>query len=68
VGERKGIGQEIIWLAARLATLLHTKYKANYQFTSIDPMDFLDSREFWPKGDEIERERALYRSLLKWEI
>ncbi|HEV2139100.1 MAG TPA: glycosyltransferase family 2 protein [Nitrososphaerales archaeon] len=67
-GEKKGISQEIFWLLARLAVLFLPKYKADYAFTSIDPKDFVDSQGNWPKGDNIDRERQLYRALLKREI
>ena len=67
-GERKGISQETVWLMARLAALFLPNYRADYSFTSVDPGDFVDSREYWPKGNDIERERNLYRSLLKKEI
>lgn len=67
-GEKLGIGQRIIWFSAKFAVVFLPKYKVDYFFTSVDPKDFVDSRECWPKGEEIERERELYRALLKQEI
>jgi len=67
-GEEKGIVQEIVWFAARFAALFLPKFSADYSFTSVASKDFIDSREYWPKGDNIDRERALYRTLLKQEI
>ena len=67
-GESKGTGQWVVWLWARLSTQFLSKYGASYPFSSVDPKDFFDSREYWPKGENIDRERALYRALLKREI
>jgi hypothetical protein len=68
LGEEKGIMQNIVWLWARLVVLFLPKFRADYAFSSIDESDFVDSREYWPKGDNIDRERNLYRALLKREI
>lgn len=67
-GEKLGWGQKLVWFAAKFSTLFLPKYRASYTFTSVDSNDFVDSREYWPKGDNIDRERALYRALLKQEI
>lgn len=68
VGEKLGIGQKIVWFLARFSTLFLPKYRDDYPFTSVDPKHFVDSREYWPNGDTIDRERELYRMLLKKEI
>jgi glycosyltransferase involved in cell wall biosynthesis len=67
-GEQKGASQEAVWLIARLATHFLPNYRVDYPFTSVDRKDFLDSRDYWPKDEDIDRERKLYRSLLKLEI
>lgn len=67
-GEKKGMGQELVWLAAKTAAWFLPKYEAGYPFTSVDPKDFVDSRDYWPEGDDFERERRLYKGLLKREI
>ena len=67
-GERKGFIQEAVWLLAHFIVLFLPKYRADYAFTSVDQMDFVESRDYWPKGENIDRERDIYRALLKREI
>ena len=67
-GESKGASQEAVWLIARIATRFLPNYKVDYPFTSVDRKDFLDSRDYWPQDENIERERKLYRALLGLEI
>jgi len=68
VGEKKGTVQEIVWLYARFATFFLPKYRSDYPFTSVSAEDFVDSREYWPNGEGFEREKALYKALLRQNI
>jgi glycosyltransferase involved in cell wall biosynthesis len=64
-GERVGLGQKIVWSAARFSVLFLPKYRVKHNFTSVDPKYFVDSRDYWPKDDDQEKEKELYQLLLR---
>jgi hypothetical protein len=66
--EKTGIGQKVVWFAARLSVMFTEKYQVDYPFTAVDPRYFVDSRGYWAEDTDLEKERNLYRIGLKREL
>lgn len=66
--EKTGLGQKVVWFAARFSVMFLEKYRAGYPFTAVDPRYFVDSRGYWAENADLEKEKNLYRIGLKREL
>ena len=58
--EHLGLGQKIVWFAAKISTAFLSNYKVDYSFSAIEPACFVDSMNYWPKDSSSGNEKELY--------
>jgi glycosyltransferase involved in cell wall biosynthesis len=66
--EKVGILQKTTWIAAKFSVMFLPKYRVGYPFTAVDPKYFVESKEYWVEGEDLAREKELYRIGLKREL